>query len=312
MKMSELQFHARGKIMITGEYIVLKGADCYARPTNKTQSLVVQTAHQPGKLKWISLDHQGKPWFEFTFDWNSPKIQLAISKNPVAKTLSEILTLNVELNGDNSIFEKGLQVTTRLEWPQEWGLGSSSTLIALISQWLNTDPFAVQHEILGGSGYDIACAISESPILYRIVEKSHEIIPLQKNEYFDHHACFVWQGKKASTPEALRSFRAIEHESLLQSIIKRANQATQELIYGNDPLSMIEAIHEHESAIGQLINAAPIHQHQFKDFKGAIKSCGAWGGDFALFFGKEPAEYTAKWVQKKYGLTAFSANDLLI
>ena len=33
------------------------------------------------------------------------------------------------------------QVITQLEFPLEWGLGSSSTLISCISQWLQIDPF---------------------------------------------------------------------------------------------------------------------------------------------------------------------------
>ena len=59
----------------------------------------------------------------------------------------------------------GTRVETQLEFPREWGLGSSSTLISNLGLWAETDPYDLLSATLGGSGYDIAAARSESPFL---------------------------------------------------------------------------------------------------------------------------------------------------
>lgn len=305
-------YTARGKIMITGEYIVLKGGDCLARPTKLQQRLDIKTSDRPGTLNWTSFDEKGAKWFEWIYDWQDSENIKKKADHPIAKTLSEIIHLNIKLNNDNSFFKQGIIAVTQLDWPRDWGLGSSSTLIANISQWLKTDPFVIQKEILGGSGYDIACAMSDDPILFQLNENKPVFSTIKKNGTFDHHACFVYQGQKADTQDALRRFKASDNTLILQDTINRVNQVTQELITGDDPQTMMEAIREHESAIAGLISATPVHHTAYKDFKGGIKSCGAWGGDFALFLGKEPAEFTRDWVREKYGLIAFAADELLV
>ena len=43
----------------------------------------------------------------------------------------------------------------------------------------------------------------------------------------------------------------------------------------------------HEKCISELIQQKTIKELLFKDYKGAIKSLGAWGGDFILATGNE-------------------------
>ena len=42
---------------------------------------------------------------------------------------------------------------------------------------------------------------------------------------------------------------------------------------------------QHEAFIATLINTTPIQKRLFNDYPGAIKSLGAWGGDFILACG---------------------------
>jgi hypothetical protein len=59
----------------------------------------------------------------------------------------------------------GYNITTHLNFPKKWGLGTSSTLINNIAQWLQIDAFTLLNNSFGGSGYDIACKITNTIIL---------------------------------------------------------------------------------------------------------------------------------------------------
>ena len=56
-------FYSNGKLLITGEYVVLDGAKALALPTKFGQSLVVKPGinHQ---IKWTSFDSDESVWFE--------------------------------------------------------------------------------------------------------------------------------------------------------------------------------------------------------------------------------------------------------
>ena len=43
-----------------------------------------------------------------------------------------------------------------------------------------------------------------------------------------------------------------------------------------------EILTEHENITGNCINQKPIKESYFSNYEGAIKSLGAWGGDFIL------------------------------
>jgi hypothetical protein len=51
-------FYSNGKLLITGEYLVLDGAKAFALPTKfGNQSLII-------KATMVSYDHDGSVWFE--------------------------------------------------------------------------------------------------------------------------------------------------------------------------------------------------------------------------------------------------------
>ena len=60
-------FHANGKLLISGEYLVLEGALSLAVPTKKGQSLKFDPT-DISFLHWKSLDVNGKIWFEAKFN----------------------------------------------------------------------------------------------------------------------------------------------------------------------------------------------------------------------------------------------------
>ncbi len=93
---------------------------------------------------------------------------LFTSTDKVSKMLLKILLEAKRLNPNFLNGKMGYEVHTTLSFPREWGLGSSSTLISNIAQWANVDPFALLSETFNGSGYDIACAQHNRPIIYQI------------------------------------------------------------------------------------------------------------------------------------------------
>ena len=62
-----MNFYSNGKLLITGEYLVLEGAKSLAIPTKFGQNLIVEKIEQR-QLIWGSFTHTRKCWFEAVFD----------------------------------------------------------------------------------------------------------------------------------------------------------------------------------------------------------------------------------------------------
>ena len=146
-------------------------------PTKFGQDLVVEPIKEP-QLIWGSFTNTGECWFEAVFDL--PKLRLVNatfnsdkdgSAEFIAETLQNILTEARKLNSDFLQSQTGFVVKTNLTFPQNWGLGSSSTLINNIASWANVDAFKLLWNSFKGSGYDIACAQNDSPIFYQLENK---------------------------------------------------------------------------------------------------------------------------------------------
>ena len=68
-----MRFYSNGKLLLTGEYLVLDGAKSLAVPTKFGQDLVVEPIEN-NELIWASFDHLNQCWFEATFEL--PKLRL--------------------------------------------------------------------------------------------------------------------------------------------------------------------------------------------------------------------------------------------
>ena len=167
-------YYSNGKLLLTGEYLVLDGAKSLAVPTKFGQDLIIDKIKEL-QLIWASFTNKGECWFESVFDlqklrlvnctFNSDKEG---SAEFIAETLLDILKEAKRLNPDFLNSETGFVVKTQLTFPRNWGLGSSSTLINSIASWAKVDAFQLLWNSFKGSGYDIACAQNDSPIFYQI------------------------------------------------------------------------------------------------------------------------------------------------
>lgn len=273
-------FYAHGKLLLTGEYFVLDGALALALPCKLGQSMTVKTLDNSGSiLKWKSLDNESSIWFEATFE--SQNLTPLNSSDPqTATTLQQILQA---ARNQNPAFLKNnlsLQVETKLEFPRLWGLGSSSTLIYNISQWSQTDPFRLLFETMGGSGYDIACAGAEAPVLYQKTNNHPIIGNCTFNPLFRDQLYFVYLEKKQNSREGISLY--YKNVKRHPAVIDEVSRLTKAVMNCTDFSTFESLLLEHEKLISNALELPRIQDQYFPDFPGVIKSLGAWGGDFVL------------------------------
>ena len=281
-------YYSHGKLLISSEYAVLDGAKALALPTKLGQRLEV-TNRNTKNINWKSFDCQNNLWFKTSL--SIPHFKPSIA-NATAQRLSQCFQAIHELRPHLFENQKGLEFISHLEFPQNWGLGSSSTLINNLAQWANVDAYKLLALTFGGSGYDIACAQNPYPITFQKNLKSSKIEKAVFNPSFKDKLFFVHRNQKQNTRVAIAAYQALKNTKKLD--FSELNIITNALLQ-HSTLEVFESlITEHEKLIGKLIQQAPLKTTHFSDYNGAIKSLGAWGGDFFLASGNEQQYFKDK------------------
>ena len=282
-------YYSNGKLLITGEYVVLDGAKALALPTKFGQYLIIE----PGKnqqIIWKSFDSDKSIWFEDTITFSEITNLNASEVETVKSTLVRILR-NAYLQNPNFITKsEGYVITTELTFPRLWGLGTSSTLINNIGQWLEIDAFDLLKNSFGGSGYDIACAQNNSAILYQLINEKPIVEKVVFNPDFAGNCYFVYLNKKQSSKTAIASY--FNNRTVIGTAISELNQITNAVLKAPNLENFMTLLETHEVIISHVLEMKTIKETLFFDFNGVIKSLGAWGGDFVLVVSKEnPTAY---------------------
>lgn len=274
------EFYSNGKLLLSGEYLVLDGAMALSIPTKYGQSMLVESS-EADTIHWKSLDNNGLTWFENSFAFS----ELNSTKNPVGlpnstkHTLLKILQQAKKLNPKFLDGTNGWNVTTHLNFPQNWGLGSSSTLINNIAQWAKINAFELLEKSFGGSGYDIAAAQNNSPILYKIQAAVPFVEAVKIHWDFKDQLFFVHLNQKQSSKEGIAQYRKV---SISAIEISEVSAITHSLIDCETLAVFEKLIDKHELLISEIIQTPTIKTQLFSDYPRSIKSLGAWGGDFIL------------------------------
>lgn len=270
-------FRSNGKLMLTGEYLVLQGALSLALPTRLGQDMSIVETDEP--ILFWNATVKGKTWFSAQFSLADLAI-LSSNCAEVAQTLQLVLRTTKQLNNNFLNNNLGNIVNTNLEFNLDWGLGSSSSLISNVAYWANCDPYVLNQKIFKGSGYDIACARSNKPVLYHLNNKSNPEVELVDfyPDYADH-LYFIWLNQKQDTREAIGKFDESEN---YDQIITSTNAIARKMLSCNKLFEFQKLIEEHENILSEVLKTAKVKERLFPDFEGAIKSLGAWGGDFLL------------------------------
>ncbi|MBR0540200.1 MAG: hypothetical protein IJK36_08280 [Bacteroidales bacterium] len=280
-------YQAHGKFLLTGEYLVLKGALALAIPLKLGQSLQVSLADtDTHRLHWIASQPE-KPWFSVLFD--SETLQpLSTDDCSKAEKLASILKAVRQLK-PNAFSGCDMRFRTHLDFDPNWGLGSSSTLIANLARWANIDPYELLKMTFGGSGYDIACATAEQPIYYHVKNEVPEPVegptpmvePIDFNPPFSDHLYFVYQGQKQNSSKEVKAFLEKTNPIDLQKDIEAVSEISRAVPKCETLDDFGLLMQCHERIIARCIGQTPV-QKRFPDFEGTLKSLGAWGGDFIL------------------------------
>ena len=292
------QYYSNGKLLLTAEYLVLDEAKALALPTKFGQDLVIKKTNSQ-KIKWYSFNEKHDTWFKAEYNLNNLKIIKPDLDIQTTKTLQNILKEALKLTkkeGNNDFLKdiNGLEISTNLTFPKNWGLGTSSTLINNIAKWANIDAYELLQNSFGGSGYDIACADNNTPILFQLKNKKAHVKPVKFSPSFKDQLYFIHLNKKQNSREGIKKYQTFNGD--ITAIAAEISELTNNFLTANNILTFENLIIEHEQIISTVIKENPIQKTFFSDYFGQTKSLGAWGGDFILATGNKdtPAYFKNK------------------
>jgi len=275
-----MEFYSHGKLLVAGEYVVLDGAMAFALPTVQGQSLHVEPIEEP-VLYWTSYDVDGTIWMQEKVCIEQFLTDEKVLGTDYLQTLVKVLRAAHRQNPKILQKRQGFKVVSKLTFPRLWGLGTSSTWINNVAQWFEINPYQLLQESFGGSGYDIACAQYRSPLFYQLTDPYHPKVELiDFKPVFAQQLYFVYLNEKQSSRAAIEAYRA--KKGLIGNEIQRITDISRALAKTADVEEFKRLLREHEAILGTILETQPIQERLFADFNGAIKSLGAWGGDFIL------------------------------
>jgi mevalonate kinase len=298
---------ANGKLLISGEYLVMNGAVALAFPVRFGQELNISPINDH-ILNWVSKQDK-ETWFSAAFNMENLSV-IKTSDSGIASSLWRILQAARSFNPEFPLSDKGCNATITADYPLEWGLGSSSTLISLIARWAEVDEYSLFRIISGGSGYDLACATRNAPFFYQLVDEEPTVSFVDVGDGLKKHAIFAFLGNKQNSQQEIERYRKSEVPP--QRIIDRVSELAAEFCKANDAGDLIEVMEEHEYLMSSVLKKPILLHERFRNFPGAVKSLGAWGGDFAMFTADKPID-ELRIMLKNLGITtAFTWDELKI
>jgi mevalonate kinase len=202
---------------------------------------------------------------------------LKTSNYNTVKWIKKIL----EFCNKNSLKNKNLQgkIECKLEFPNNWGLGSSSTLLNNLATLYEINPYELHFSTTNGSGYDIACAGSNSALIYQVLENIPDVKKIHWSPIFKDEILFIFLKKKQKSNLEVKRFRELRKDP---DLINRISSITKEIIQSKTIEEFECFLDEHEAITGQHIQSETVKSRYFSDYEGSVKSLGAWGGDFVL------------------------------
>ncbi|MCP5467869.1 MAG: GHMP kinase [Deltaproteobacteria bacterium] len=278
-------FFSHGKILLSSEYLVLEGAKALALPLKAIQSMHVQkqaqTKSKASKMSWKSFQNRAL-WFELECLLPDFKVIQATDLS-VAKRLIEIFKALKQINPAfiTELSKDSWRIQTDLDFDRYWGWGTSSTLIANLAKWAETNPYVLLEKTFQGSGYDIACSNAKGPIFFRRnSDSSVEVTPAAFKPPFLSQLFLVYLEKKQNSYEAIYQFN--QSSSSNGRDVTFFSKLTDDLSQEKNLENFSNLIVEHEKRMSKILKKPRIQESLFFDFFGQTKSLGAWGGDFAL------------------------------
>ncbi|MCS4303079.1 GYDIA family GHMP kinase [Chryseobacterium sp. BIGb0232] len=266
-----------GKLMLTSEYFAIDGALVLAVPTRLGQEFFFEEKDDNQSLiLWEAL-HQNQPWLKAVINyknWQILETNIPSSAEFILKTLKNVQQLSATKFKNDFTYH----LKTNLQFPADFGLGSSSTLMNNLSEWAEIDPFYLNTISLGGSGYDIAVAKEKSAVLFQSKpEIRYEKVDF--NPSFKNELIFIHLNQKQDSREAISLYKS---KTKSQELVNEFSDITKKILLCNELENFSELMMIHEGKISNFIEIPTVKEKLFSDCPVFVKSLGAWGGDFVL------------------------------
>lgn len=275
-------YYSHGKLLLSSEYFLLKGATALAIPTRFGQEMIVSETTK-ASFSLTSLDHDKQVWFSAEFplsDFHNPN-EANSYKDGATQRCFQLLKYIYSLRPD--LFASGKAFVSSVNFPRAWGLGTSSTFVNNLATWAEIDPYNLLWSAFRGSGYDIACARCASPILYQLQGSRPNVKAVDFDPPFKAHLFFVYLNKKQDTGSAIGQYSEMLNDK--QAVVEELSRLTLQMSECKDETDFCALIEKHEAIIARHTKQRPVKASFFPDYQGSIKSLGAWGGDFILAVG---------------------------
>lgn len=292
-----------GKLMLTSEYVAVDGALVLAVPTKLGQEFFFDESDDERSLIYWNAYHQDQLWLETIIDyktWTIIKTNDQKASEFILKVLKNVQELSeIKFKTNNSYHLK-----TNLQFPSDFGLGSSSTLMSNLGEWAEIDPFVLNEISLGGSGYDVAVAKEKSAVLYsRFPERVYEKVNFDPS--FKDDLIFIHLNQKQDTREGISHYKS---KATSTELINEYSELTKLVLNSQnlEEFSQLMTIHEQKLAI--FLGTSTVKEKYFQNYPGFVKSLGAWGGDFVL--ASKFGDYKAYFKTQGFG-KIFSWDDLI-
>lgn len=294
-----------GKLLLTSEYVVLDGALALAVATKPGQEfLCTEITDGKSQVIWKAY-HQGQLWLNICLNyktWEISETNLPESADFVVKILKEIQKLSSgKLHSGGSY-----HIVTNLQFPADFGLGSSSTLMNNLALWADIDAFLLNDLVLGGSGYDIAVAKEKSAVLFQLKNNERNVRKISFEPPFKEDIIFIHLNQKKDSREAIRHYRSKDKP---HHLIEEFSRITDEVINCSTLENFTNLMIFHEKKLSEFLEIPPIKETYFKDCPSFVKSLGGWGGDFVM---ASRFDNYQQWFEERGFSTVFSWDNIII
>lgn len=256
---------------------------------------------------WNSYDHLGKKWYEAEIDLMGLDV-VESSDEQIGKYLRKLFKACCQNNSEFLSHWKKYKIDHYLEFPREWGLGSSSTLIYNMANWADVNPYHLYFDVADGSAYDVACAGADGPILYTLGDGSLNVEEVEINYGFKDNIYFLPMGNKVSSQDAVKEAKKKNPD---KKIIDKISQLSEKALDIKTLSAFNSWIVEHENLLAQYLGNKRMKELHFADYWGEVKSLGAWGGDMLLITSDKSKQETELYFQSKNYPTLISYKDLI-
>ncbi|APQ16890.1 GYDIA family GHMP kinase [Maribacter hydrothermalis] len=278
------KFYSNGKLLLTGEYAILDGAMGLALPTKFGQTLQLRNKSTE-TIHWYGVDENNDTWFYAEFSKVDFKT-VTTTDEATSDRLKQIFIETKRLNPDflSKISENSI-IETKFSFPMDWGLGTSSTLIANMATWADINPYQLLESTFGGSGYDIACATHNTAITYQRNGIEPRVNEVNFNPDFKDELFFVYLNQKKNSRDAISTYRNLDFNKV--AFISKIDTITENILECSTLTEFENLLNEHEAILSETLQIPTIKDTLFSNYPRTIKSLGAWGGDFVLATGTE-------------------------